>query len=169
MLSLLAVLSTIGHATSDTSWIPVRRGAWIDFNLESTPLEITTDSELGSNDWVDLWFYSSGGDHGAGWAGGISLKFSPATVRYFLLDCSSGYTGLTTLPSDRFKVWRVSLIRTSGVTLLLHCNDVEVLRVGISGDVCDRIDWSYPWSRTVEQIYFAIASDSASDFYRAQP
>jgi hypothetical protein len=134
---------------------------YIDHDLENTPLEIRTNSEVGSGDWVIVYFLTAGEDP----AGGVQLRFS-STVKYRLGFCSSDLTPLSTLPATREKVWRITLSRSpSEIRLTLHCNGVEVLNTLISGTTCDESDWSEYWTRDVERIYFA-SFDKASDYYR---
>jgi hypothetical protein len=133
----------------------------IDYDLENTPLEISTDSEVGSGDWVIVYFRTAGED----WAGGVVLRFSSSTVEYKLLDCSSSYTPLTTLPATREKVWRVTKTRSSSeIRVTLHCNGVEVLNTLISGTTCGKSDWNEYWTKDVEKIWFH--PEDASDYYR---
>ena len=103
-------------------------------------------------------------------AGGIFLKFASPNVQYYLKQCSDGWTDFpASLPSDRNKVWRITLDKTSGVKVVIHCNDDEVLRVKLSGEVCDKKwrHWREYWSRDVGHLSFA--GNDASDFYRAHP
>ena len=145
-----------------TGWIAVQRGVDIDFNLEQYSLEIKTDSALGSDDKVDVYLYTSQGD----WVGSLYLHFI-STPQHWIGACNSDYTILpTTLPSDKDKIWRVTLTRTSGIRqLVVHCNGVEVLNTLMSGTTCDNRQWSDYWSGEVAKIKFT-ASDTASDFYK---
>ena len=148
-----------------TGWITVQRDVRIDFNLEEYSLNLKTDSTLGSDDRVDVTFYTSQGDI----AGGFHLIFY-STPQYFIKGyCSYSNTNFpTTLPPDNDKVWRVTLIRTSGIRLVIHCNEEEVLNTLISGSTCDYSEWSKYWSREVAKIMF-YSGDTASDFYQPQP
>ena len=145
-----------------TGWIAVQlRGVYIDFSLELYSLNIKTDSTLGSNDIVDVGFYTSQG-HLVGY---VSLYFY-STPQYYIGRCSSGRTNFPTdLPTATDKVWRVTLTRTSGIRLVVHCNEVEVLNTLMSDTTCDDRDWSTSWSGEVTKIKFA-AHDTASDFYK---
>ena len=147
-----------------TGWIAVQRDGLIDFNLEQYSLNITTDSTLGSDDKVAVWFYTSQGVY----AGGLSLYFS-STPQYWIGYCSSGYTNFSTnLPPDNDKVWRITLSRTSGIRLVVHCNEVEVLNILMSDSTCGSSVWSDYWSREVAKIMFP-SFDTASDYYQPQP
>ena len=148
-----------------TGWIAVQRGVDIDFNLEQYSLEIKTDSTLGSKDVVRVMFFTSQRDS----AGSLYLYFY-STPQYYIMGCNSGYTNFPTdLPTAINKVWRVTLTRTSGIRLVVHCNEVKVLRTLISDTRCRQSKWSTYWGRSVAKIKFSsgfLASDTASDFYR---
>ena len=133
----------------------------IDADLENSPLEIKTHNSLGSDEAVDVELLTSEGDK----AGGVILHFS-SIPQYELWYCTSSKTNFpTALPTDTNKVWRITLTRTSGIRLVIHCNEVEVLNVLMSDSTCNEERWSEYWSRDVEKIYFS-SSDTASYFYR---
>ncbi|KAL5254943.1 hypothetical protein ACHWQZ_G014406 [Mnemiopsis leidyi] len=139
------------------SWIPVK----LEFNLETTPLEIKTDSSIGSGDYVKVFFYTSEGDN----AGGVYLKFS-STLQYWIYRCSTSWTNFpTNPPADVNKVWRISITRTSGIRLQIHCNDVEVLDILMSDITCGSSSWSTYWNKDIEKMYFS-KSDTAYEYYR---
>ncbi|KAL5264054.1 hypothetical protein ACHWQZ_G005225 [Mnemiopsis leidyi] len=130
-------------------------------DLETTPLEIKTNSTLESGDEVYVLLYNSQGEY----AGGVYIYFT-STPQYYLDWCSSYTTNFpSNLPAAVDKVWRISLTRTSGIRLQIHCNDVEVLNFLLSDDTCSNSDWRKYWSRDVEKIAFS-RSDTASDYYR---
>ena len=136
----------------------------IDFNPEEYSLVIKTDSTLGSDDAVVVRLFTPQGD----FLGGIQLRF-PSTHQYYIGYCSTVRTNFpTNLPSDNNKVWRVTLTRTSGIRLVVHCNEEEVLNTLISDSTCDDSRWSRHWSGEVAKIKFHF-TDTASDFYQPQP
>ena len=120
-----------------TGWLRVQRVKKITWNLESRPLEIRTNSVLGSNDRVGVYF-SAGG---AG-AGGVYLGFT-STPRYLLGGCKSWTNLPVNPPSPTDKVWRITVTKTAGVRLVIHCNDVEVLNTLISEATCSDSRWSW--------------------------
>ena len=137
----------------------------INFDLENYPLQIKTDSEVGSDEEVRVMFYDSQEDL----IGGIFLYFT-STPQYFIGYCSSSHVDIPNLPSETDKVWTITFTRTSDVvTLVLHCNEVEVINVVISGTVCKSY-WSTYWSRKpASKILFLSeggTKDTASDYYR---
>ena len=148
-----------------TGWIAVQRDVMIDFNLEKHSLNIKTDSTLGSNDLVDVEFLTSQGDE----VGVLTLDFS-STPQYYIGACSSDWTNFpTNLPPGNDKVWRVTLTRTSGIRLVVHCNEMEVLNILMSDSTCGDSNWSYYWSGEIAKIKFSFEYDTASDYYQPQP
>jgi hypothetical protein len=131
-------------------------------DLETRPVEISTTSHLGSGDQINMSFSTSQKD----WAGGIWLRFtSPA--QYVIQYCTTSWTSFPAdLPPDADKVWIVTLTRTSGIRVVIHCNEVEVLNFLISDSTCSHSDWSKYWRRRVAKIIFHSDVDTASDYYR---
>ena len=141
----------------------MQRDVFIEWDLESTPLEIRTDSVLGSNQMVKVNFYSASGQD----AGHVQLYFG-FTLQYYLDRCSHSWTNLpVTLPSATDKFWRITLTKTAGVRVVIHCNDVEVVNELLSEPRCSSSWWSTVWNRDVTKIKFYSDRDTASDNYRA--
>ena len=133
----------------------------IDYDLENNPLEIETNSVVGSEDQIKVWFVS---DHK--FAAGFNIKFS-STPSYLVKECTLRWADFpNSLPTETVKVWRMTLSRTSGIRLAIHSNDVEVLNVQISGTTCEDVDWSSVWSSKVDKIRFQ-GDDTASNYYRS--
>ena len=108
-----------------------------------------------------MLFYNSQGED----AGGVVISFF-SYPQYWIESCSSDYTNFpSNLPAAVDKVWRISLNKTSGIGLQIHCNDVEVLNTLLSDDTCSYSNWRKYWSRDVEKIAFP-EWDTASDYYR---
>ena len=144
--------------------------AWIDFDLEKYPLEIKTNSELselGSEDFhlIHVSFKDSNGRE----AGEVTISFE-STPQYYLHYCSTSLINLpTTLPTATDKLWTITLTRTSGIRLQIHCNNVEMVDILISESTCrtSRYNWRTYWTRDVAKMKFS-SSDKASDYYRAK-
>ena len=136
----------------------MQRHVFIEADIEDTPLEIKTDSSLDSDEKVSLSFYTSGGSY----AGEVNLLFT-STPQYELWGCTSNTNFPTELPTDTNKVWRISLIRTSDIRLVIHCNEVEALNFVLSDSTCPHW-WSRIWNRRVEKFKFN-GNDLASDYY----
>ena len=135
----------------------------IDYDLENSPLQIKTDSLIGTDEKVYVSFNSAGGDQ----AGGVRLHLT-SPPRYALVWCHR-YTSLlipTSLPTETDKIWTITLSRsTAGIRLTIQCNNKEVLDVELSSTFCDDTYWSSYWSKDVKKIRFT-SSDTASDSYR---
>ena len=130
-------------------------------DLETTPLELKTDSTLGSRDEIDIIFHNSLRQP----AGCVEIHFD-STPKYWLYWCTGSPANFpSTLPTAVDKVWRISLTRTSDIRLQIHCNDLEVLSFLLSDETCDRSDWRDYWSRDIERLLF-FYEDTASDYYR---
>ena len=100
------------------------------------------------------------------YAGGVRINFY-STTQYYLYWCSYSWTNFpTNLPVEVNKVWRITVDKTAGIRVKIHCNGVEVLNVLLS-DTCSNSGWRENWSRDVELIYFPSYFDTASNYYRA--
>ena len=133
----------------------------IDHDIETTPLEIRSDSVLGSGDEVYVYFRDSQGN----WAGGVNLELS-STPQYYIGWCNGSFYFPTTLPTATVKVWRITVIKSSDiVSVQIHCNEKEVLNYLLSDSTC-WYDWTTFWSRDGAQIYFLPGYTTASDYYR---
>ena len=142
----------------------MQRNVKIEWDLESTPLEVRTKSVLGSDDRVHVYFLYAGGNYD--YAGEVHLRFT-STLQIYLNWCNPFWANLpVTPPSANDKVWRITLTKTAGVRLVIHCNGVEVLNILISQATCSYSGWSTYWNRDVKKIQF-YSSDRASDYYRA--
>ena len=135
----------------------------VNFDLENSPLQMKTDSAVGSNEKVFVTFYS-----GSSSAGGVVLSFS-SSPQYQLIECNSSPLNFPTdLPSETDKVWTITKdSRVSDeIRVVINCNDKEVLNVVLSDTTCSDRRWSENWSKDVDKINFHSSSDTASDFYR---
>ena len=150
------------HVVIITGWIAVQRDKWIYFNLEEYSLAIKTDSTLRSDDVMTVEFSTSQGKE----AGALELFFD-STHQYAIWYCSELTNFPTNLPSDNNKVWRVTLTRTSGIRLVVHCNEEEVLNTLISDSTCGQSNWSNYWNKEVSKIIFS--DNTAADYYKTQP
>jgi hypothetical protein len=140
--------------------LPVRKNVEIySIDVASTPLEIKTDSTIGSGHEVYVWFRNSGN-----WVSAVQIRFT-SPPQYALPECHYDMTNFpTNLPTATDKVWRLTFTRTSGTRIKIHCNGKEVLDRLISGSTCRSVYSSKYWDLNVERLYFDN-SDTASDFY----
>ena len=132
----------------------------LQWDLAAVPLEVKTNSVLGSDDQVRLALYSAEGEY----AGVVYLYFT-SPPQYSLHWCGPDTIFPTTIPSATDKVWRFTLTRTAGIRLVIHCNDVEVLNFLFSDTTCiSKSSWSTIWSRDVATILFR-SDGTAPDYY----
>ena len=129
-------------------------------DLELTPLEIKTDSALGSGQMVRVWFFSSASE----FAGGLEIYFD-LTPAYSLNWCGERVDFSSNLPTDMSKTWRVTLSKTSDIRMQIHCNEVEMVNFVISSNSCSNETWSTFWNRDIAMIRFN-SEDTASKYYR---
>ena len=146
-------------------WTAVQRDVNIPLDLETTPLEIRTNSEIRSNEKMFVWFRTADGEEAVG---GFQIFFYYTGPKYYILYCSSSRTNFPrNLPTEVDKIWRITLDKTAGIRLQIHCNGVEVLNVLLSDDTCGVSYWRELWSKDVENIYFRPRFDTVSLDYRA--
>jgi hypothetical protein len=134
----------------------------IDHDLETIPLEIKTDSTIGSEDLVRVDFYDSRNFRTGGFE--LTLTNPPQYFVDFCITSDSNFS--TILPAATDKIWKLTLNRTSDIRLIIHCNEEEVLNFLISDSTCSFRHWSYVWNKKVTKIKFDLDRDTASDFYR---
>ena len=109
-----------------------------------------------------MWFYDTSRVR----LGAVRIEFR-STPQYGLSYCNSSNTEFpVTLPSTTYKVWRITLTRSSGVRVIIHCNNKEVLNVLLSYTSCDDSEWSEMWNRETAYIEFRFYDDTATDYYR---
>ena len=91
-----------------TGWSFVKRKVYIIHKLDTTPIEIRTNSTAGSNERVYVLFT----DAESAPTGGIDIRFN-SKLQYRLPYCHKDYPPYlvdfpTSLPSTTDKVWRVT-------------------------------------------------------------
>ena len=146
-----------------TGWKPIQHGLWIDGDIESSPVEIKTNSLLGSDEEVKFWFFTS---VGVWTGGGVTLHFK-STVMFYLPFCMGNFKDFPIeLPTETDKVWRITLTKTSDIRLVIHCNNIEVLDILMS-NYCNDNRWITEWTTGGKMIRFG-SGDKASDFYRGK-
>ena len=147
--------------TTSDDWTAVQHDVEIPLDLENIPLEIRTNSTLESGHKVVVRLYTTQRER----AGAVEILFS-STPQYYLFYCTYRTNFTSNLPSEVDKIWRITLDKTAGIRVKIHCNGVEVLNFLLSDNTCGRSSLREYWSRDVEYIHF-IGSDTASDYYRA--
>ena len=144
---------------SVTIWSPVVRDTIIPFDLESTPLQIKTNSTAGSGENFRVTTLTASESS----VGGLQVAFR-SQVEYKMNYCVGSFTNLQAQPPDEVdKVWTISKTDTA---LIIECNGAEVLNYQFSSS--SDTDCVSKWGGDVEKIKF-IKTDTASDSYRAKP
>ena len=131
----------------------------IQWNPDTQNITVTTNSTVGSDEKVFVWFYDNAGNS----AGGVDIYFN-TPIQYYIGWCSTAWNNFpVSLPAAPDKTWTITY-NTAGKRLALYCNGVQVLDVQVSDSECTRSDWRTVWERKPTQIYFH-SSDTASDSY----
>ena len=131
----------------------------IPWDLEGTPLQIMTDSTLGSDELIDVRMY----DKDSSYIGFVAVKFS-SPMQYFIGgNCITEWTDLSVQPPVEVnKIWTIAKTETAWI---ITCNGVEVLNFRFadsSAGTCVS-NWG---GDVVEEIKFHN-NDKASDSYSA--
>jgi len=141
-------------------WTDVETGELIDFDLETYPLEIKTDSLTGDDSIIEVTLYEESGGSASDYVAYIDIIFGDEPT-YLISSCVTSDTVFsTTLPSEQEKIWTITKTNT---TLTILCNGIEVVEVIFSAytEACQNA-----WSSDVEKIMFSAGNDTASDGYR---
>eukprot|EP00116_Pleurobrachia_bachei_P012508 sb/3472770/ len=146
------------------AWSPIVRDAFIPFDLESTPLQIKTDSTATiSVDMEMIWViaYTADGTKLAG----VSIKFR-SPMKYAIAACTGDIWPQFQVqpPEEVDKIWT---IRKTNTTLSIECNGVELVYYQFSNRVDNRCvsKWG---GDIVDKIQFQTG-DTASDSYAKNP
>ena len=138
----------------DIGWKAVERDVKMPWDLEGKPLQIKTDSTLGSSEVIAVDMYKE-----SSLISTFTLQFV-STVKYYIGYCQSQIDLPEQPPDEVDKIWTIAKTDTA---LIITCNGVEVLNylfADSSGSAC-----APKWGGdVVEQI---ITNGAAADFYRA--
>ena len=98
----------------------------IDFDLDKYPIQLKTDSEIGSGDIINICFYISSETHVSNWrtVGHIVIEFSNP-MRHRVYYCSDERIDFS-VPEGQNKVWKIT--KTSR-RLRISCDSVVVIDV----------------------------------------
>ena len=128
----------------------------MNFDIDSTPLQILTDSLIGSGDAMRPAFVGEVAEAGSGLM--ISFTDPPA----FAIGNCTNLAAFTLLGTDKYRIW----------TIIKHKNTLQVLSDGVeifnfnfteSHDNCRRM-----WSQDFDRIQF-LSADTASEYFRNLP
>ena len=140
-----------------SDWTAVERGVRIPRDLETTPLQIKTDSTLDSGDEINVPMR----DKENTYISSVLIKFS-SPMQYRINTCNKGYKDLPVQPPVEVeKTWTIT---KTGTSLNITCNNVEVLNYLFADSSDDRCVPKLG-GNIVEKINFAH-NDTASDFYK---
>ena len=146
------------YICSVSGWVAVELDVKIPWDLEGTPLQIKTDSALGSDELIKVALYVKDIIYNRG----VRVKFS-SPMQYFIGYCSSGFADLPVQPPVEVeKIWTITKTETA---FIITCNEVEVVNYLFTDSSDSRCvkNWG---GGVVEKIRFTD-DDTASDFYRA--
>ena len=100
----------------------------IEFDFDKYPIQLKTDSGIGSGEAIDVVFYVSTETNVGNWTnvGNVWIKFSdPMTYR--VLHCVDGLTTFNVpVPKEINKIWEI--VKTAA-DLRIICNSVEVVKI----------------------------------------
>ena len=129
----------------------------LPWDLEATPLQIKTDSALGSGEMINVRLYDKDGSDNF-----VTVKFS-SSIQYRIYRCTNQRDLPVQPPVEVDKIWTINKTETA---LIITCNNVEVLNFlfadGSGNDCVTKLGGD-----VVEKILFHDFYDTASDFYRA--
>ena len=130
----------------------------IPWDLEGTPLQIKTDSTLGSDEWIRVGMY----DKDDTYISNVQVLFT-SPIKYKIGYCTGTYMELPVQPPVEVdKIWTIIKTETA---FIITCNDIEVLNYLFADS--SQYDCVTKWGGDVaEKIRFG-STDTASDFYRA--
>ena len=143
----------------------MQNGAMIDHDLEIVPLQIQTNSALGSKDVLWVVLYDSAEEK----LGFVSIKWTNQP-KYRMGYCMDDYINIPVpLPSDEPKVWKIT--KTGKLSVTVHCNGQKILDITISLSICDAGQgWITKWTQgLLKKIEFHHPIDTASDFWGPAP
>ena len=131
--------------------------------MESSPLEVKTNSVSGSDQYVELHLFTTRDVE----AGKITIRFG-STPDYRLGFCTTAWSNFQTIPpTTSDKIWRLTVTRIPDIRVKIHCNGVEMANTLISESLCtSNTQWKVYWTKGIGKIKFHV-TDDASDYYRA--
>ena len=145
-----------------SDWTEVTRGKEIEFKIEDYPLQVRTDSVVGSNDILRVYMSpeeTSGGT--------VRIRFTDPP-QYRIDYCSSGNITITNMPAENTRVWTIT---KNAISVDVFCNGVEIFSYLFSES--GKTDCVTRWGEdTMVKIFFVTRdsdTDTASDEYRSKP
>ena len=143
------------------------RNRKISFDIGSTPLQILTDSEVGSGDILWARFLPHW-DSDIADGVGISVRFNNELI-FSIGYCRTWNIPLAKIPQSDTNTTKVWTFKKLDETLILLCNGVEIVKYSLKES---SLDCRQRWSRDFKRLQFAStdqATDTASDAFRPLP
>ena len=138
------------------------RNKFIEFDLESTPLQIFTNSEIGSGDFMWVRFANSQK------AGKIGLQLAfDSKLTYNIGKCENKEIPAEKLGTDRNRIWTIKKV---GTKVILYCNGELI--VELETEASKNEDCRILWAIDFAGIKFhdgsndGLRKDTASDYFR---
>ena len=133
----------------------------IPWNPHTQNITVTTDSTVGSKEYVAVYFYDNDGNY----AGSVWIYFR-TQIQYTLGWCTHNNNFLVSLlPAETDKHWTITY-NTAELSVVIHCNGVQVLNVLPTDSVCtDYSDWRDWWEKRKPTKILFHSGDTASDNY----
>ena len=142
-----------------SGWLPVEPGVEINFDLDSTPLEIKTVENI-PDGWSYVAVVLNGGTSEA-----IYFDFN-SPPQYYLRWCLTANQQFSTpIPAETEKIWRIT--KLPGPRIVIDCNGETVLDFLFSDETCPYTDWRSTWLSDVRTISFLNTNPEVSEYYRA--
>ena len=150
-----------GNDQTFADWIKVPSNNLISFDIQTTALQIKTDSEPGSGEMMKVRFFRDGEET----APSIHIHFLSKVSFFFGGDCDEGKTTIEQkLPAaiDGAIVWTIA---KNGNIISLHGNGKKINKFSTT-EKCKKI-----WSRGSDSIRFWDQKlvNKATDEYRKRP
>ena len=134
------------------------KGEKIQWNPDTQGITVTTNSTVGSDEEVRVYFYDNAGNY----AGDVLIYFT-TQIQYTLEWCTYNNYFPVSLPAAPDKTWTIEYNIAEQI-VALYCNGVKELNVLLSDSECTYSDWRTYWERKATQIQF-LSKDTASDSY----
>jgi hypothetical protein len=143
-----------------------------DYNLESYPLEIKTNTELKENEPVIVVFKSSNGDMVGGFVFHVELDSNSAAIlRYRISYCKEDLTTIPNVPSVAAvdAVWTLTLTRDTQIKLKIKSKKNAKENILVLDSTCTYSGWEMYWNRKISKIQISSNGASASFDYYYKP
>ena len=135
----------------------------IDFDLQSTPLQIVTDSVLGSGERIRVEFHPQT----EGLAHEVGILFTDPP-QYYISRCGLGWVTFSLPDTQVLRTWTIT--KTNNEALSIACDGVEIVSYLFSSS--SDAQCVTRWTTYVVDLKFKAdgsGTDTASDEYRAKP